>query len=222
MTTEITPVVAAICERVDRLPLAIELAAGRLHLFEPDALLTRLERRLPLLAGGPRDLPPRQQTLRATIAWSYDLLDAAEQALFSRLAVCVSGCSLDAAQALCGGALDGVESLVKKSLLLHETGVGGEPRLRMLETIREYALERLEENGLAFEARRAHALYFRALAERAEGDYFGSTSASGSTSSSGSTPISAPPSSGRSRAARPRLGWHSPAPCGVSCITATT
>jgi predicted ATPase/DNA-binding XRE family transcriptional regulator len=166
--------VAAICERVDRLPLAIELAAGRVRLFGLAALLARLERRLPLLSDGPRDLPPRQQALRATIAWSYDLLDAAEQALFCRLAVCVGGCTLEAIQSVCGGdILEDLGSLVEKSLVIHEPGLGGEPRYWMLETIREFALERLEASGQGDAARRGHAAYFRALAERAETEYFG-------------------------------------------------
>jgi predicted ATPase len=174
LTGENAAAVAAICARVDRLPLAIELAAGRVRLFGPAALLARLEHRLPLLSGGPRDLPPRQQALRETIAWSYDLLDAAEQALFCRLAVCVGGCTVETIEALFGGeVLDGVGSLVEKSLVLQEPGLGGEPRFWMLETIREYALERLEECGEGAAARRTHAAYFRELAERAEIEYCG-------------------------------------------------
>ena len=117
MTAADGATIAAICARVDRLPLAIELAAGRVRLFEPSGLLARLERRLPLLSGGPRDLAPRQQTLQATIDWSYDLLDPREKVLFCKLAVCVGGCTLEAIQALSGSdPLDGVESLVEKSL----------------------------------------------------------------------------------------------------------
>jgi predicted ATPase/DNA-binding XRE family transcriptional regulator len=173
-TAENTAAVAAICARVDRLPLAIELAAGRVRLFEPATLLTRLERRLPLLSGGPRELPPHQQALRATIAWSYDLLDATEQILFSGMAVCVGGCTVETVQALCGGeVLAGIVSLVEKSLVVQEPGLGGEPRFWMLETIREYALERLEESGRGDAVRHTHAAYFRALAERAEAEYFG-------------------------------------------------
>ena len=174
MTDKDVVAVGAICDRVDNLPLAIELAAGRVQLFGVTALLSRVERRLPLLSGGPRDQPPRQQTLRATIGWSYDLLDAAEQALFRTSAVFAGGCALEAIQALCDGdILSGVESLVDKSLLHQETGVNGEPRFRMLETIREYALERLEESRFATAARQAHASYFRSFAEQSESAYFG-------------------------------------------------
>jgi tetratricopeptide (TPR) repeat protein len=144
------------------------------RLFEPPALLARLERRLPLLSGGPRDVEPRQQALRDTIAWSYELLDTAEQALFCQLAVCVGGCTIEAIQTLSGKDLvDGVGSLVEKSLLLQEPGLGGEPRFWMLATIREYALERLEESGQASAARSSHAAYFRTFAERAEAEYLG-------------------------------------------------
>jgi predicted ATPase len=166
--------VDAICARVDRLPLAIELAASRVRVFEPTALLTRLERRLPLLSGGPRDQAPRQQALRATIAWSYDLLDSREQALFRTLAVFVGGCTLEAIRAVCGDdSLEGVTSLVEKSLLYQESGLGGEPRFWMLETIREFSLERLDASGVAPVARRAHADYFRLVAEQAEAEYLG-------------------------------------------------
>jgi predicted ATPase len=174
MTDENVVAVHAICARVDGLPLAIELAAGRVRLFGPSALLARLERRLPLLSGGPRDHSPRQQALRATIAWSYDLLNAAEQALFQNLAVCVGGCSLEAIAALCEvDVLDDITSLVEKSLLNQDAGINGEPRFWMLETLREYALEHLEHNSLNMKVRRAHALYFRDFAEHAEVDYFG-------------------------------------------------
>jgi predicted ATPase/DNA-binding XRE family transcriptional regulator len=175
LTTENAAAVDSICERVDRLPLAIELAASRVRLLGLDALLARLERRLPLLSGGPRDVPPRQQALRATIAWSYDLLDATEQDLFCRLGVFAGGCDIEAIRSLCGGndVLQGVESLVEKSLLRHQPGLGGEPRYWMLETIREYAASQLQECGQHAAARGAHAAYFRALAERAEAEYFG-------------------------------------------------
>ncbi|CAA9567192.1 MAG: hypothetical protein AVDCRST_MAG59-3137, partial [uncultured Thermomicrobiales bacterium] len=166
------PVVAAICRRLDGLPLAIELAAARLRHLPPEALLVRLERRLPLLTGGPRDLPERQRTLRGAIAWSYGLLDEAEQGLFRRLAVFVGGFAPEVAAAVSGatdevGLLDGIGSLVDKSLVRLEEGPGGEPLYRMLETIREFGLERLEEVGGAEPARRAHAACFLAVAERA-------------------------------------------------------
>jgi predicted ATPase len=178
MTDESVVAVHAICARVDGLPLAIELAAGRVRLFGPSALLARLERRLPLLSGGPRDHSPRQQALRATIAWSYDLLNPAEQALFQKLAVCVGGCSLEAIVALCDvDILDDLTSMVEKSLVNQDTGVEGEPRFWMLETLREYALEQLEQNPLNAAVRRAHATYFRGFAEHAEVDYFGPSEA---------------------------------------------
>lgn len=158
--------VAAICRRLDGLPLAIELAAARVRLLTPPALLARLEQRLPLLTGGARTLPERQRTLRTTIAWSYDLLTAAQQRLFQRLAVFVGGWTLDAAEGLCGAAvLDGLQALLNQSLIRQEAGVDGQPRCRMLETIREYALERLEASGEAAPLRRQHAAYYAAFGE---------------------------------------------------------
>jgi predicted ATPase len=115
-------VVAAICRRLDCLPLAVELAAARTKVLPPAAILERLERGLPLLTGGPRDAPERQQTLRATIAWSHDLLSADEQRLFARLSVFAGGCTLDAAETVCAADLDVLESLVDKSLVSHWGG----------------------------------------------------------------------------------------------------
>jgi predicted ATPase/class 3 adenylate cyclase len=167
--------VAAICRRLDGLPLALELAAARSKLLEPRALLARLEQRLPLLTGGARDLPARQQTLRDTIAWSYQLLTPAEQLLFRRLAVFVGGFSLAAAETVCttGGdltldLLEGVASLVDQSLLRPLGTVEDEPRFGMLETIREYGLEQLVVSADGPELQRRHALHFMALAEAAE------------------------------------------------------
>src|SRR6266567_1475419 len=141
---------AELCIRLDGLPLAIELAAARIALFPPQALLARLSQRLHLLTSGTRDVPVRQQTLRNTIAWSYDLLEQDEKILFRRLAVFVGGCTLEAAEAVCTAqgdllidVLEAVAALVDKSLLRQETQADGQPRLLMLETIREYALERL-------------------------------------------------------------------------------
>jgi predicted ATPase/serine/threonine protein kinase/DNA-binding NarL/FixJ family response regulator len=175
LTAENAPAIAAICQQVDGLPLAIELAAGRSKLFSPQALLTRLENRLKLLVGGARDLPLRQQTLRGTIVWSYDLLDKDEKTLFRRLAVFVGGCTLEAAAAVCNAlgdleedVLDGVARLVDKSLLRQEAQADGEPRLLLLETIREYALERLKASGETEVVRRQHALFFLAMAEEAQ------------------------------------------------------
>ena len=174
LTTENAPAVAEICVRLDGLPLAIELAATRTRMLSPQALLARLERRLPMLTGGARDLPARQQTLRSAISWSYDLLDESERALFRRLAIFVGGFTLEAAGAVCGSegmvgvdVLDGVASLVAKSLV-RELDRVDEPRFGMLETIREYGLEQLDVSGEAEATRRAHATYFLALVEEAE------------------------------------------------------
>jgi predicted ATPase/DNA-binding XRE family transcriptional regulator len=175
--------VARICHKLDGLPLAIELAAARVKLFPPKALLDRLDRRLQLLGGGARDLPERQQTLRDAVAWSYDLLDPAEQALFRRLAVFAGGCSLDAAEVICGSeeyervessVLETLASLVDSSLLVPRSESSmrqeeeQEPRFTMLETIREYALERLGVSSEVEEVQRRHAQYYVALAEAAQ------------------------------------------------------
>jgi predicted ATPase/class 3 adenylate cyclase/DNA-binding CsgD family transcriptional regulator len=175
ITEENVQSLAEICARLDGLPLAIELAAARIRLLPPQALLARLGRRLPLLAGGARDLPARQQALRATIAWSYDLLDVDEQILFRRLAIFAGGCSLEAIDAVCGDEnlqvdlLGLLESLVAKSLLRHGDALGGEPQFGMLETIREYAMERLDESGELVALRDRHLHYFAAFAEEAHG-----------------------------------------------------
>ncbi len=165
--------VANICRRVDGLPLAIELAAARGKVLSPQALLARLERRLPLLTGGARDTTGRQQTLRNSLAWSYDLLGESEKTLFQRLAVFVGGCSLEAAERVCRvdgdlpmSVLDGLASLIDNSLLRQDE-IGGEPYFTMLETIREYALEQLEASGEWQQARQRHAECFAEMAERA-------------------------------------------------------
>jgi len=185
VTSDNAPAIAEICCRLDGLPLALELAAARSKLFPPKALLARLDKRLALLTGGARDLPARQQTLRQAIAWSYDLLDAAEQALFARLAVFVGGCSLAAAEAVLAdnqannadeltafisgdAVLDGLTSLVDKNLLKQAEGQNGELRFVMLETIREYARTQLVEQGDFAVLQRRHAAYFLQLAEAAE------------------------------------------------------
>ncbi len=158
-------VVAEICVRVDALPLAIELAAARVKLLPPRKLLERLEQRLPLLTAGARDAPERHRTLRATIDWSFQLLDEPEQELFMRLSVFSGGCTLEAAEAVSDATLDGLASLVDKSLVPERDGAGGEPRFSMLETVREYARERLEERGEADALAERHAAYFLSLAE---------------------------------------------------------
>ena len=170
LTKENAPAIAEICVRLDGLPLAIELAAARVKLLSPQALLARLERRFDLLVGGPRDMPSRQQTLRATIDWSYGLLGPTEQTLVARISVFAGGFTLEAAEAVCGadGLLAGLSSLIDNNLLRQDEQPGGEPRFTLLETIRAYALERLDELGEREEATRRHADYFCMLAERIE------------------------------------------------------
>ena len=183
--------IAAICERLDGLPLAIELAAARMSLFTPEQLLARLERPLALLTRGARDLPPRQQTLHNVIDWSYQLLNADEQRLFRRLGVFVGGCTLESAQSVCIAlelvetdqsndrapslnshlatpTLDVLGALLEKSLLRQADGVNNEPRFVMLETIREYAAGQLAASGESELVERAHAEHYLALAEAGE------------------------------------------------------
>ena len=154
---------AAICERLDRLPLAIELAAARTKALSPTELLARLDRSLPLLSGGPRDAPQRQRTLRATIDWSYALLNDQQQRLFARMAVFAGGSTLAAAEAVCDAELDSLHALVDRSLIRSD----GE-RYWMLQTLREYALERLEQTGEEEALRRAHAQWLIELLEAEE------------------------------------------------------
>jgi non-specific serine/threonine protein kinase len=164
--------VATICHRLDGLPLAIELAAARLAVLPPQAIADRLDQRLALLTGGPLDTPARLQTLRNTIAWSYDLLSPAEQRFFRRLGVFAGGFTLAAAESLAADDSDldpltGIASLVNKSLLQSAAAVDGEPRFGMLETIREFALEHLARHDELDDTRRAHARCYLALAEEA-------------------------------------------------------
>jgi predicted ATPase/class 3 adenylate cyclase len=175
VTNDNAPAVAEICARLDGLPLAIELAAARVKILTPQAMLSRLEHRLQFLTRGSRDLPTRQRTLRDAIAWSYDLLDGDEPTLFARLAVFVGGFSLEAAEVVSNpegelglDTLEGVASLINKSLLRQMDTGPGEARFLMLETIREYGVEQLAEDRDAEEVSRRHARFFLDLAGRAE------------------------------------------------------
>src|SRR5215211_1856314 len=175
LTEENASAVIEICSRLDGLPLAIELAAARIKLLPPQAMLSRLGNRLKLLTGGARNLPERQRTLRNAIAWSYEMLDEEEKALFAKLAVFSGGSTLEGIEKVCDprgdlsmGVLEGASSLLDKSLLRQEEELGAEPRLMMLETIREFALEKFEESSDAEAIERAHAEYYLALSEQAE------------------------------------------------------
>jgi predicted ATPase len=165
LTADNAAAVAGICRRLDGLPLAIELAAARIKVLPPAALLARLEQRLPLLTGGGRDLPTRQRTMRDAIAWSYDLLSPAEQELFRRLAVFAGGYTLEAAEAVSGpdGALpvfDGIASLIEQSLLRQVPESGNQPRYSMLELVREFGPEMLAAANETEASRERHARYF--------------------------------------------------------------
>jgi predicted ATPase/class 3 adenylate cyclase len=164
--------IVEICRRLDSLPLAIELAAARIKVLPAAELLERLEQRLPILTGARRDAPERQQTLRRTIEWSHDLLPAKEQTLFARLAVFAGGFTLDAAETVCDATLDTLQSLVEKSLVRRD-----DRRFSMLETIREYAIERLAESGEHDQLRRRHGEHFVALAEGAQREHLGARQA---------------------------------------------
>jgi len=175
-----TRIVGEICVRLDGLPLAIELAAARVRVLSPRALLSLLKDRLSVLTGGAQTLPRRQQTLRATLDWSNSLLAPAEQALFRRLAVFVGGWTMEAAEAVCSqgqgsplSVLDGLEKLARASLV-QVVEMEQEARFQMLETVREYALERVEASGELEAVKRAHATFFLALAEQAEHELMGS------------------------------------------------
>jgi len=175
VTNANAPAVAAVCARLDGLPLAIELAAARIRHFSPQTLLSRLEQGLSILSGGARDLPARQQTLRATIAWSYELLSSEEQQLFRRFAIFVDGCTWKPAELVCAAAgglkediLEGLASLVDKSLLRQEERAEGETRFWMLQVLREFGLEYLASTGELEATCTAHALYYLKRAEEAE------------------------------------------------------
>jgi predicted ATPase len=178
ITSENARAVAAICIALDGLPLAIELAAARAGVLSPPAMLERLSERLELLTAGPRDAPARQRTLRATLDWSFDLLDPTEQLMVARLAVFSGPFTVEAAESICGASLDVVSSLVDESLVRRDESPEDQ-RLRMLETIREYGLERLEESGEAEALRRAHAEHYRDIAEAAAREAGGGAGAAG-------------------------------------------
>src|SRR5262245_48849956 len=188
LTSENAASIAEICQCLDGLPLALELAAARLRVLSPAALLARLERRLPLLTQGARDLPSRQQTLRNTIEWSYDLLSEREQQLFRHLAVFEGGFTLEAVETLCifdaattvstlevedgAAVLEHLAQLLDKSLVQAQEGVGGEPRFSLLDTIHEYAQEQLAASGEVATVQQRHAEYFLRLAEEVEPHMF--------------------------------------------------
>ena len=172
LTAENARAVAEICRRVDGLPLAVELAAARIKVLPPTALLARLEPRLPLLTGGGRDQPERQRTMRDAIAWSYDLLPPDEQALLRHLSVFAGGFTLEAVEAVTGGlvglgdnALDGIGSLLDKNLIRREELSGPDPRFAMLETVREFARDQLAARGEEAPAKDRHAAWCLTLAE---------------------------------------------------------
>jgi predicted ATPase/class 3 adenylate cyclase len=179
VTSANAPAVAEICVRLDGLPLAIELASARVRVLTPQAIMERLGDRLKLLSGGSRDLPERQQTLRGAIAWSYDLLDEADQRVFARLAVFAGGATLEAIERVvfepgdAADPLDAVTSLVDKSLVRQESEPDGEPRFRMLSTIQEFATERLEEQGEAEEMGERQAAWVLALVQEGADGLFG-------------------------------------------------
>ena len=172
ITSENEAAIQAICDRLDGLPLAIELAAARTKILSPQAILERLRSRLDLLTKGASDLPERQRTLRRTIDWSYDLLNVAEQRLFRRFSAFVGGATIEATEAVCNtaqdleiGAFEGLGSLLDKNLVQRVHSPDAEPRFTMLDTIREYALERLASSGEEAQTRRSHAAYCLVIAE---------------------------------------------------------
>ena len=212
LTSANASAVVEICARLDGLPLAIELAAARVSFFPPESLLARLDRRLLLLTRGPRDLPARQQTLRNTIDWSYQLLSADEQVVFRRLAVFVGGCTIAAAEAVCGGkgndvsdVLEGITSLIDKSLLRQIAQEPDESRLVMLETIREYALAQLDAAGEMARLQARHAAFYLELRRERRAAASGQSAARLAGAAGGRAWQPAPwPSTGRSAAATSR------------------
>ena len=177
LTERNAPAVAQICQRLDGIPLALELGAARMEALTAEQLAARLDQRFRLLTGGSRVTLPRQQTLRATLDWSYDLLSESERCLFNRLSVFAGGWTLEAAEAICAGGgiaqedvLDLLSQLVGKSLVVAQEGSDGAERYRLLETLRQYAVERLTAGGEEQTLRRQHATYFLALEEGLNSD----------------------------------------------------
>ncbi|MDP6714686.1 MAG: tetratricopeptide repeat protein, partial [SAR202 cluster bacterium] len=185
LTQQTAPVVGQICQRLDGIPLAIELAAARVRVLSIGQIAERLEDRFRLLTSGSRTTLPRQRTLRAAVEWGYDLLDEHERSLFNGLSVFSGGFSLEAVESVCAGegadeyeTLDLLSSLVDKSMVMVVEGMGGSARYRLLETLREYGWERLEESGKTQETHRKHAAHFVALAEESEPELAGPHQAS--------------------------------------------
>jgi len=174
LTHQTAPVVLEICRQLDGLPLAIELAAARIRLITPHALVERLERRLPMLVGGPRDVPARQQTLRATIAWSYDLLQPAEQVLLRRLSILKGGWTLDVAEALVAEAdvFRSMATLIEHNLIQGHERADGSTRFTMLETIREFGLEQLDMDDAVHEVHQRHLNYQLQMFSASERDWY--------------------------------------------------
>jgi len=202
--------VAQTCARLEGIPLALELAAAHAALLGPEELTKRLDDALAVLIGGPRDAPARQQTLRATLDWSHALLDPKEQDAFARLAVFSGGCTLEAAESVTGVELTVVEELLAKSLLVTATRTGAEARIRMLEPVRGYALERLEHRSDAEELRHRHCRYYVSLAERAEVALGAPSRSAGCAGWTPTTPTCGLPSGGRYRRSGRSSGsvWH--------------
>ena len=174
LTAENEAQVAGICRALEGIPLALELAAARVNLLAPEQILERIGKPFELLSGGARDLPARQRTLRATIDWSYELLDPAQRDLFARLSVFAGGATLEAIEAVCDAELDELAALLDNSIINREQQPGLAPRFRMLETVREYAASRLsEDEGEAIDLRREHASFFVSLAEDAAPELIG-------------------------------------------------
>jgi predicted ATPase/class 3 adenylate cyclase len=221
--------VQRLCERLDRLPLSIELVAARVRLFSPEAILARLDKRLPLLSGGGRDLPDRQRTLRGAIDWSFQLLDREEQHFFAQLAVFAGPVDLEAIEQIVDpdgelgpGSIDAVQSLVEKSLLRELPSAAGEPRFGMLETIREFAAERLAEEPQSDALRERHARYYLELAERLEPELMGRDPGPHSCASVQLTMSSRRPCSGRPQPESQRSGSGSVPRSGVTGCNGVT